>query len=119
MPNVRFMPSGREVEVLEGTNLRRAALDAGVPLYAGLSRLLNCGGYGRCTGCMVRVRDGTTGGASPRSLGERLRLLLSRGVCIDEARLACRTEIRGDLVVETGVGTVDGIRAIARWLRRR
>ena len=118
MATVRFEPAGREISVPEGTNLRKAALDANVRLYSGLHRVLNCRGGGRCTGCMVRLAAGTGANASDRTLRERLRLALSRGAWVKEARLACQTEVHGDLVVETGISTFAGVRALVRRLRR-
>jgi len=53
MPRVSFMPSGRTVEVDEGTDLLDAARRAGEPLAA------PCGGNGTCGGCLVRVLSGS------------------------------------------------------------
>src|SRR5262249_35841715 len=50
MPKVTFI-SGKdkkEVEVAEGANLREEALKAGVSVYAGMHRYLNCRGLGLC-----------------------------------------------------------------------
>jgi len=118
MATVRFLPDEREIDVPEGSNLREAALGADVRLYAGLHRVLNCRGRGRCTGCMVRLAEGTAQNASRTKFLEKLRLKFSRGACIEDARLACQTEVRGDLVVETRVSAVAGVSALIRRLRR-
>jgi len=117
MATVRFLPDGREIDVPEGDNLRDAALRADVRLYAGVHRVLNCRGRGRCTGCMVRLAEGTGVNASPKTFMEKLRLKLSRGAYIEDARLACQTAVHGDLVVETRVGTVAGVVALVRRIR--
>src|SRR5437764_273303 len=53
MPKVTFI-SGKEkkeVEVPEGANLREEAMKAGLPVYRGLHRFLNCHGLGLCGTC--------------------------------------------------------------------
>ena len=57
MPKVTFVygKEKKEVEVPEGANLREEALKAGVPVYAGLHRYLNCHGLGLCGTCRVLV----------------------------------------------------------------
>src|SRR5687767_12081218 len=50
MPKVTFISDKekREVEVPEGANLREEAIKAGLPVYKGLHRYLNCRGLGLC-----------------------------------------------------------------------
>jgi len=43
------------LSVPEGTNLRRALLDAGLSPYTRVTERLNCGGRGLCATCGVRL----------------------------------------------------------------
>ena len=53
MPTIRFEQEGQQVGCIEGANLRKAALDAGVNPYNGLNNLNNCGGVGQCGTCVM------------------------------------------------------------------
>ena len=48
MPKVVFVNEKKEIEVPAGANLREEAKKAGVNVYWGLSRYLNCFGHGTC-----------------------------------------------------------------------
>jgi hypothetical protein len=50
VPTIRFEREGQQVGCIEGANLRKAALDAGVNPYKGLNNINNCGGIGQCGG---------------------------------------------------------------------
>src|SRR5262245_40819452 len=78
MPKVTFIygKEKKEVEVPEGANLRDEALKAGVPVYAGLDRYLNCRGLGLCGTCRVLVQQGAEH-LSSKTRRERFRLALS------------------------------------------
>ena len=103
MPTVKFLNEKMEIRVPEGANLRREALKAGVPLYPGINRILNCRGLGSCGTCRVIISDATLAGASPKGLKERIRLAVSFFQIGHEKsmRLACQTRVRGDLEVTT------------------
>ena len=65
MPTVKFVKEKKEIQVPEGTNLRRAALDAGVNLYNGINglgasinKVFNCHGFGLCGTCLVTISKG-------------------------------------------------------------
>ena len=58
MPTIRFEQEGQQVGCIEGANLRKAALDAGVNPYQGLNNLNNCGGVGQCGTCVMEVVEG-------------------------------------------------------------
>ena len=47
MPTIRFEQEGQQVGCIEGANLRKAALDAGINPYKGLNNFNNCGGLGQ------------------------------------------------------------------------
>ena len=48
VPTIRFEQEGQQVGCIEGANLRKAAIDAGINPYKGLNNLNNCGGVGQC-----------------------------------------------------------------------
>ena len=103
MPKVTFI-SGKdkkEVEVAEGANLRQEALKAGVSVYAGLHRYLNCRGLGLCGTCRVLVKQGMEN-LSPKTRRERFKLALSLATIghENEMRLSCQTRVNGDCTVE-------------------
>lgn len=108
MPKIKFVNEKKEVEVPEGANLRREAQKAGVEVYPGLTKILNCQGFGMCTSCKVHIKKGMENCSKPR-WWERLSL---RGffnhLCFfarigheDEVRLSCQTCVNGDIEVET------------------
>lgn len=106
MPSVKFVNEKKTVEVPEGSNLRVEARKAGVQLYSGPHKVLNCMGMGSCASCQVRIQKGTEN-VSPQGFREKLRLLLgpltffARLGREKELRLACQTRVMGDIEVET------------------
>jgi len=89
--------------VNEGANLRKEALRAGIELYPGIHKYLNCRGFALCGKCAVAVKAGREN-CSPPGFREKLRLLLSYlpiGREPGETRLACQTRVLGDIQVET------------------
>lgn len=106
MPKVRFAKQKREIEVPAGTNLRRAALDAGISVYEGFHKFANCRGFGMCASCRVRITKGADQ-ASAMSFFEKLRLAspLLKMLYPDDSehpmRLSCRMQVMGDMEVET------------------
>jgi ferredoxin len=103
MPKITIVDQNKEIDVPEGTNLRKAALDNGVPLYKGLFQYLNCHGLGTCGSCKVLVKKGMEN-LSPAGLYEKGRLLLDPFAAIgheNEVRLACLTKVNGDCAIET------------------
>lgn len=102
MPKVKFLRENREVEVDDGANLRKAAMKAGIQLYPGIHRFLNCRGFSQCGECRVYVKKGMENTNRP-GLIERARVGLSffRIGHEDEVRLACQTKVNGDVEVYT------------------
>ncbi len=87
---VRFEPDGVSVDVYrEAENLLRVAMVAGVHINA------SCGGAGTCGKCKVKILQGDYR-AKPSSK-------LTHDEWDKGYRLACQTEILGDLVVEVPV----------------
>jgi uncharacterized 2Fe-2S/4Fe-4S cluster protein (DUF4445 family) len=85
---VTFQPSGHRVFVLPGTSLVEAAGRAGVILQA------PCGGQGTCGKCRVRVVSGDCASAEAASRA------LPRKAFAEGYRLACKTRVQGDTVVD-------------------
>ena len=106
MPKVTFVNEKQEIEVPEGANLRREAMKAGVALYAGLNRFLNCRGFGLCGTCRVLVKKGMEN-LNKKTLIERANLAahpLTMFAAIgheDEMRLSCQVRVNGDCTIET------------------
>ena len=103
MPKVTFVygKEKKEVEVPAGANLREEALKAGVPVYAGMDRYLNCRGLGLCGTCRVLVQQGGEH-LSPKTFREKFRLGLSLASIghENEMRLSCQARVQGDCTVE-------------------
>jgi len=87
---VRFLPDDVTIDVYrEAENLLRVAMVAGVHVNA------SCGGAGTCGKCKVKIQEGEHR-TKPSSK-------LTAGEWDDGYRLACQTEILGDLAVEVPV----------------
>jgi ferredoxin len=102
MPTIKLIKEKKSIEVPAGANLRKAALAEGVELYPGIHKLLNCHGLAMCGKCAVLVKKGMEN-CSEMSLPEMARLKTSF-VYIgheSEMRLACQTEVNGDIEIET------------------
>ena len=103
MPKITFYKEKKEVEVPEGTNLRDAAKMAGVEVYPGINKVLNCLGHGTCGSCRVVLLNGTVKNTSPHTLLEKLRFAASFLNIGEEEdmRLSCQTRVLGDVEVFT------------------
>ena len=73
VPTIRFEQEGEQVGCIEGANLRRASLDAGINPYKSLNNLNNCSGVGQCGTCVMEVVEGQDN-LSPRSDVEEVYL---------------------------------------------
>jgi hypothetical protein len=102
MPKITFANEKKEIQVPEGANLRQEALQAGVALYPGVHKVLNCHGLGGCGSCRVLITKGMEN-CSPKGLLEGARLAVSLAYIGNEAtmRLACQTSVNGDVTVTT------------------
>jgi uncharacterized 2Fe-2S/4Fe-4S cluster protein (DUF4445 family) len=86
---ITFLPHDRKIEVAEGENLIRAAMEAGVHVNA------SCGGEGVCGKCRVIIEQGEVeGGLSERLSPEDIE---------QGYRLACLAQVHSDLVVRIPV----------------
>jgi ferredoxin len=97
MPKVVIVNDKREIEVPEGANLRAAMRAAGIEVYKGVDRYLNCRGLGLCGTCRVLVKKGMEN-VSPKGWRERFKLatMLSSIGHEDEMRLSCQVQVQGD-----------------------
>ena len=106
MPKVEFINLKKEIEVPIGANLRQEAIKAGIPVYKGLHRYLNCRGNGLCGTCKVLVKKGMEN-LNPKTVMEKFNFathplsMLARIGHEDEMRLACQVQVNGDCTVET------------------
>jgi ferredoxin len=102
MAVIKFVNEKKEIQVPAGSNLRREAMAAGVGLYPGVNKVLNCHGLGHCGSCRVLVTRGMEN-TSPMGFMERLRLRFSMAYIGNEStmRLACQTQVNGDVEVQT------------------
>ncbi len=107
MPAIHFENEHKSLDVLPGTNLRKAALKSGIHLYKPLFRVfhlnLDLGPVKfPCGSDIVELVDGK--GTSPRSPEEEAiisgRWILKRKVT-PNLRLACQVKVNGDVVVRT------------------
>ena len=103
MPKVKFYKEKQEIEVPVGANLRDAALKAGIAIYPGINRTINCLGHGTCGTCRVLLMNETVKNTSPMTFIERMRFRASYINLGDEAemRLACQARVMGDVEVFT------------------
>jgi ferredoxin len=125
MPVVKFIKENKEIEVPRGANLRKEAIKAGINVHqglngygAGINKFANCHGLGQCGTCRVRVVKGMEN-ASPMGFMEKTRFKCPIPTPItpfafdplpcmafvgneDTMRLACKTQVLGDMEVETG-----------------
>src|SRR5262249_56821904 len=94
--------NNKEIEVPVGANLREEALKAGVVVYPGLTRYLNCFGHGTCGTCAVVVKKGKENLSPPGRFEKmRLKLLMSNIGREGVVRLSCQCKVMGDCSIET------------------
>jgi ferredoxin len=102
MPTITFANEKKEIQVPTGANLRKEALRAGVQLYPGVHKVVNCHGFGQCGACRVLVTKGMEN-TSSKGIMESARLAVSLAYIGNEQtmRLACQTRVEGDITVTT------------------
>ena len=118
MPIVKFTEENKEIEVPQGAWLREEAVKAGINLNCGVNgygadvnKYLNCMGKGMCGTCRVLI---TSGVENTNALTKREWLRFKTpGLppdpipCLayvgneEKMRLACMTQINGDIEVES------------------
>jgi ferredoxin len=106
MPKVTFVKEKMEIEVPVGSNLREEARKAGIEVYKGIERYLNCRGLGLCGTCKVLVKKGMEN-LSKKTRMERFNLSFHPLTMLralgheDEMRLSCQVQVNGDCTIET------------------
>jgi ferredoxin len=106
MPKIVFVNEKKEIEVPDGANLRQEARKAGVQVYKGMHKYLNCQGLGLCGTCKVLVKKGVEN-LSPKGRLERFTLNFGPTNVFfivgheEEARLSCQAKVHGDCTIET------------------
>ena len=96
MPTVRA--AGKVIQCESGANLRQVLLKAGVALYNGNATVINCRSIGTCGTCAVHI-DGETGSVSEVNWRDRTRRSLPPHDRDRDLRLACQTQVFGDIAV--------------------
>jgi ferredoxin len=110
MPKITFIKEKKTVEVPAGTVLRTAALNNGIEVYKGLSKLPligHCPGIGGCATCFVHIKKGMEN-CSGLSFMEQLWYKVvpcPAGMMYigheHERRLSCQVRVNGNIEVET------------------
>lgn len=95
MVKITVQNENKTVSVARGSNLRKAAIAHGVQIYTGFHKVLNCHGAGRCSSCAIEVVSGQEN-LSARTTVEEKKFKSS-----PNARLACQTQIEGDVTIRT------------------
>ncbi len=78
-----------------GANLRKVLQANGIDLYNGQSALINCRGIGSCGTCAVQVE----GAVSEANWKDKTRRSLPPHRADRPLRLACQTQVLGDVTV--------------------
>jgi ferredoxin len=102
MPKVTFVNEKQDIEIRAGSNLRQEARKAGIEVYRGIDKLINCRGLGLCGTCRVLVKKGMEN-LSAKGSWERFKLstMLSAIGHEDEMRLSCSVQVNGDCSIVT------------------
>ncbi len=93
MPKVTAQ--GKTFECPQGANLRLCLLENGIDLYNGAASVVNCHGIGTCGTCAVQVE----GAVSEPNWRDRTRRSLPPHSPTQNRRLACQTQVLGDVKV--------------------
>ena len=103
MPKVTFQNEVVTVECQSGKTVKDVAEEAGINLYEGFWTSYHCPGIGLCpgVGCKVWVIERGPNATSPRTFREKIRPS-HRGTI----RLACMTQVLGDVEVRTQPGAL-------------
>ena len=96
MPIVRA--AGKVIQCETGANLRQVLLKAGVALYNGNATVINCRSIGTCGTCAVRI-EGTPDAVNEANWRDRTRRSLPPHEGDRDLRLACQTQVLGDIAV--------------------
>ncbi|MEL6139891.1 MAG: 2Fe-2S iron-sulfur cluster-binding protein [Cyanobacteria bacterium J06628_6] len=90
---------GKTFDCAAGDNLRRVLLKDGVDLYNGNARAINCRGIGSCGTCAVKIEPLVENAVSAANWRDRTRRSLPPHQPQRDLRLACQTQVLGDIRV--------------------
>lgn len=93
MPKV--LAQSKTIECDRGANLRKVLLQGDIDLYNNGAKVINCRGIGSCGTCAVKVE----GEVSEPNWRETTRLSLPPHSLTKNLRLACQTQVLGDVKV--------------------
>ena len=93
MPKVTAQ--GKTFDCESGDNLRQVLIEHGIDLYNGNARVITCRGIGSCGTCAVMI-DGEVSAANWK---DRARRSLPPHKPERSLRLACQTDVLGDITV--------------------
>ncbi|MCH6580646.1 MAG: 2Fe-2S iron-sulfur cluster-binding protein [Nitrospinae bacterium] len=99
MLEVRFENHNRTIQVEPGANLREAAIEAKLGIYAHIFKLLNCRGRGLCGTCRVEILSGQVADRNEVE-NKKLAKALQKN---PNLRLACQITVENNLVVRSHV----------------
>ncbi|MBW4637804.1 MAG: (2Fe-2S)-binding protein [Gloeocapsa sp. UFS-A4-WI-NPMV-4B04] len=92
---VKVLAQGKTITCNQGRNLREVLLENGIDLYNGGSTVINCRGIGTCGTCAVEI----VGEISQANWRDQTRRLLPPHSPTRNLRLACQTQVLGDISV--------------------
>lgn len=99
MPTITYVRENVKVDVPAGDNVRYAALEHDVPVYCGIWKYANCHGNGLCGTDRVVVTPSSN--TSQLTFSERFWLRGDIKKKNPNMRLACQTQVFGDVNVDT------------------
>ncbi|BAZ51417.1 ferredoxin [Nostoc sp. NIES-4103] len=91
----KILAQGKTIECDRGANLRKILLQNGIDLYNGGAKVINCRGIGSCGTCAVQVE----GEVSAANWRDKTRRSLPPHSPTRNLRLACQTQVLGDVIV--------------------
>ncbi len=96
MPTISF--EGQTIPCAPGANLRQALLQASTTPHNGPAQVINCHGLGSCGTCAVEI-SGPPEAVSAPNWRDRTRRSLPPHDPTRPLRLACQTQVFGDITV--------------------
>lgn len=96
----KITAQGKTFSCQPGANLRQVLLQEGIDLYNGNAALINCRGIGTCGTCAVQIE----GEVSAPNWRDRTRCALPPHSAGQNRRLACQTEVLGDVEITKFAG---------------
>lgn len=99
MPKIIY--NEREIEVPQGSNLRKALKAAGLSPHNGAAEWLNCKGMGTCGTCALEI---VSAEVPPLNAREKWRLIFPPHQIDHGLRLACQLKVEGPMILRKHPG---------------